>query len=76
MKVIIGNYELTITGKRTTDSKNNEDAVMNFLNELSCVYGDASTFNKCQGYAGIAKDYSNKDHQIYIFLDRKGLYNS
>lgn len=76
MKVTIGTYELNITGKRTTDSKNNDDAVMNFLNELSCVYGDAATFNSCQGYAGIAKDYSGKDNQIYKFLDNKGLYNS
>lgn len=75
MKITIGSFELSITGKDTiTDTKNNDKAVMYFLNELVIVYEDAARFNGCNGYEGKKEDYRNKSDAIYEFLRKKGAY--
>ena len=75
MKITIGQYELNITGKDTiTDTKNNDNAVMYFLNELVLVYRDAEFFSRGNGFNGQSEDFKEKSDSIYQFLHEKGFY--
>ena len=76
MKITIGQYELNITGKDTiTDTKNNEDAVMYFLNELVIAYQDAEWFARGNGFFGQAEGFKEKSDNIFQFLNEKGFYD-
>ena len=76
MKITIGNYEVDIKAKKEYNSKMNQKDVEFLLNELCIVYNEAGTFNACQGYQGIAKDYHQKSNEIYKQLQDVGAYNN
>ena len=75
MKIKFGEYELNITGKQTYEEKNNDMAVLYFLNELSIVYGDAARFNGGNGLQGFEKDFSNKSDALYNIVAEHGGYS-
>ena len=74
MKVTIGMYEVDVKVKKNYHEQNNIQYTLYFLNELCIIYREASTFNACQGYQGIAKDYNEKAKEIYEQLETAGCY--
>ena len=74
MKVKINGYEVSISAKHMWQDKATKRSTLEFLNELSIVYGEASSYNKEQGYEQIAKDYRSTSNELYEVNSKHGLY--
>lgn len=74
MKVIINGYEVSLAAKHVWQEKASKNATLEFLNELSIVYSEASQFNKDKNYTQIAKSYLDTSNDLYNFNNKRGLY--
>ena len=74
MKLIIDGYEVSITARHVWQEKGCNKSTLEFLNELSIVYEEASHYNKSAGYARTAEIYQHTSNDIYVFNNEHGLY--
>lgn len=74
MKVIINGYEVSLAAKHVWQEKASKNATLEFLNELSIVYSEASQFNKDKNYTQTAKSYLDTSNDLYNFNNKRGLY--
>lgn len=75
MKVTIRSYELNITGKCKGEAKNNDEAVLYFLNELAIVYSAAAQFELGQGYHGMGEGFNIAANDAFNAVLEKGFYD-
>ena len=72
----IGDYEVSVTAKKEVPyfKDSVRETTIEFLNELSIVYGYAAELNQIRGYNCHAEDYKKKSDEIYNFLKQIGAY--
>ena len=74
MRVEINGYEVSLSAKHIWQDKASKLASLEFLNELSIVYSEASSYNKEHGYEATAKSYSETSNSLYEVNSAHGLY--
>lgn len=75
MKLIIGDYEVEIKAKKIgLDERANKQATVNFLNETSIAYLEASRMYAIDGYTRLAPAAEKKSNDIYNKLSEMGFY--
>ncbi len=75
MKVVINGYEVLILAKHVWQRKATKQATLEFLNELSIIYSEASEFNNNKNYTWTATAYRKASDDLYGFNNKQGLYN-
>lgn len=75
MKIIINGYEVSVSAKHVWQEKASKQSTLEFLNELSIVYSEASEYNKETGYSQIADTYKEASDNLYVFNNEHGLYD-
>ena len=76
MKVIINGYEVSVSAKHVWQEKASKKSTLEFLNELSIVYSEASEYNKNKGYSQTADTYNKTSDNLYDFNNGHGLYDT
>ena len=85
MKFTVGNYEIDVKAKFDHDTRNNREATLHFLNELSILYGERAEL-KTRLNAEDPRDYYTGKHgtiaqarrtsrEIFEQLEALGLYD-
>lgn len=75
MKLKIGDFDVNITAFRHGDLDEDE-GTQNFLNMLSIVFSDAAKWNLTRGYIQIPETYEKLSTDIYVALDKLGIYDA
>ena len=77
MKLIIGDYEVEIKAKKIgLDEKMNKQATIDFLNEASIYFSEASRMYTIEGCTGLAPAAQRKSTDIYNKLSEMGVYKN
>ena len=76
MKLTVANYEIDIKVKKTWENRNNEEALMYFLNQVSIAFKEASEHMTENGYNALAEDYEEKSMDIYNVIKARGFYDN
>ena len=76
MKVVINGYEVSISAKHVWQRRQSKQATLEFLNELSIIYSEASEFNNNKNYTQLAMTYRKTSDYLYDFNNEQGLYKN
>lgn len=76
MKLTVANYEIEIKAKKTWESRNNEQALMFFLNQVSLAFLEASERMEEKGMGALSEDYKEKWRDIYKAIEAKGFFDN
>lgn len=76
MKLTVANYEIEIKAKQTWENRNNEQALMYFLNQVSLAFLEASEHMEEHGKDALAEDYKEKWRDIYKAIEARGFFDN
>lgn len=74
MKIMIGEYEISITARYHRNEKANKADTMHFLNELAIAFFEASEFNNKMTCYATGRDFKAKSDEIHEILEKNGCY--
>lgn len=76
MNLTVANYEVDIKVKHTWENRNNEQALMFFLNQVSLAFLEASERMEEKGLDALSEDYKEKWRDIYKAIEAKGFFDN
>ena len=76
MRVQLGEFEIEVKAKHTTDKKFSKQKTLSFINELACAFNEAAKGYRYNGYTALAERADTFSDNAHDFCAENGAYDN